>query len=81
VEITSSDDDSATDLGSTGTQLRKLPRKKASPSAATKTANQKAAALPKTIYTRKPERANLKSDDSRDESGDEFGSSDLFVQR
>jgi hypothetical protein len=69
VEIPTLEDNSATELGSTGTQLRESPRKKAraSPPAATTAANQKAAALPRTIYASKPRRASLKSDDSGDE--------------
>jgi hypothetical protein len=79
----SSGDDSATEVASTGTQLRESPRKKARtlPPAAVTADNQPTAAPPPaTIYASRPgTRGVLRPDDfSEDEMDDEFGSSDVF---
>jgi hypothetical protein len=79
VEIALSKDDSATEVVSTGTQLRELPRKKAraSPPTATTADNQQAAALPVAIYASRPgTRGVLRPDDFSEDN--EFGSSDVF---
>jgi hypothetical protein len=82
VEIASSEDDSATEVASTGTQLRELPRKKAraSPPAAATADNHQAAALPVTIYaSRLGTRGVLMPGNfSEDDMDDKFGSSDVF---